>query len=169
MKEQYMLYLLLENWAISDHIFYVIGAWLLASEETVKSLSSKLVTMQHCVHRIEHFVTSFSLGNISLFLSQKNFVEISCCFRVAITFLHQASNLTRRHVFHFAAVERARPSPPPHHASLKSSERVSPPFLFSASSDWLVSTYHLCRVCRCQNSHCRYLSPVGVTYLGRSS
>lgn len=97
MKEQYILYLLLENWATYDHIFYVIDAWLLASAENVKNVATKFlllfVTMQHCVNRIEHFVTSHSWGYIWLFLSQKNFVEIFCCFRVAITFLHQPSNL----------------------------------------------------------------------------
>ena len=32
----------------------------------------------------------------------------------------------------FAAIERSRPSPTPHHTSLKSSRRALPPFLFSA-------------------------------------
>ena len=69
---------------------------------------------------------------MSLFHFQKNFAESSYCFSVAITFLHQPSTLTCRHVLNFAAVKRARPSPTPHHASPKSALAVSPPFLFSA-------------------------------------
>ena len=69
---------------------------------------------------------------MSLFHFQKNFAESSYCFCVAITFLHQPSTLTCRHVLNFAAVKRARPSPTPHHASPKSALAVSPPFLFSA-------------------------------------
>ena len=57
---------------------------------------------------------------MSLFHFQKNFAESSYCFCVAITFLHQPSILTCRHVLNFAAVKRARPSPTPHHASPKS-------------------------------------------------
>ena len=107
MKKQYLLYLLLENWAICYHIFLEIGAWFIAFEKRAKDISSKLVLfmiIQHCVHRIKVFLTSYSSGNISLFHFQKNFAELSYWFCVAITFLHQPSTLTCRHVLNFAAV-----------------------------------------------------------------
>ena len=34
MKKQYILYLFLEAWAISSHIFHEITAWVLAPENT---------------------------------------------------------------------------------------------------------------------------------------
>ena len=33
MKKQYLLYLLLENWAIRQNIFIEIGAWFMAFEK----------------------------------------------------------------------------------------------------------------------------------------
>ena len=41
------------------------------------------------------------------------------CSHAAIMFLHQPSNLTYRHILNFAVVKRSRPSPTPHHTSLK--------------------------------------------------
>ena len=76
-------------------------------------------------------LSNFLQRNRSLFHFQKNFAESSYCFCVAITFLHQPSTLTCRHVLNFAAVKRAQPSPTPHHASPKSALAVSPPFLLA--------------------------------------
>ena len=150
MKKQYVLFLFLEAWAISSHIFHEITPWVLASENTTWYFPNNLVLfkiIQHCFHSIKPVLTAYSLENILLFHFQKNSVINSYCFLVVIAFLRQPSNLTCRHVFNFSAIERPRPSPPPHHISLKSWGRVSPLFLqYSAlvkTNEWSLFVWFL--------------------------
>ena len=99
----------------------------MSKHETFPKSWSKII--KHCFHIIKPVLTAYNSEHILLFHFQKNPLINSYCFLVVISFLRQLSNFTCRHVFNFAAIERSRPSPPPHHTSLKSWGRVSPPFL----------------------------------------
>ena len=89
MKKQYILFLFLEAWAISSHIFHEITAWVLAPENTTWGFRNKLVLfkiIQHCFHCIKPVLTAYSLENILLFHFQNNSVVNSFCFLVVIAF-----------------------------------------------------------------------------------